>query len=162
MKQINKITNAPEAWLPFAEKLNEVIGALNGLRSLRGVRPLKVVMAEGGSMITIDLPELVKVIQGAGVGGGGGGGGGIPSELHNEVGTQTMDIGDAGFKLTYDTSGSYVEVSSASVLKVYNGANGKALTINPSSITRDMGIQTLTICDGVTQKSQDFVASAAY
>jgi hypothetical protein len=41
-------------------------------------------------------------------------------------------------------------------------ASGPEISLLFASITRDMSVRTITVCDGTTQKSMDIIASAPY
>jgi hypothetical protein len=67
----------------------------------------------------------------------------------------------ASTELHYNTSPVQIDIDGNGIV-VTNLSNGKKLTINPSLITHDMGIRTISICSSGTTKSMDILASAPY
>jgi hypothetical protein len=76
--RIQPLDVVPEAFVPLARKINELVAAANAA-NVGGQTPIKIVMGTAGKLVTLDMDALTKLLyksptNTAGTGGGGSGG----------------------------------------------------------------------------------------
>lgn len=180
-----KVENAPAAFAEFAAKHNELVSLIESLEAATGIdikiihSPMKKLSVNGTptkktfpkGKIRIGLSAMAAASQVAvsttGTPGGGGGSG--------NVGGTTQAVGSTGLLLdvlqptspntpaNYPTllrtnnSGNIVsmDVTGLTVLR----SNGIGLTVPFADISRNMGVKTISVCNGNTSMSMLVIAS---
>lgn len=74
----------------------------------------------------------------------------------------TITIDANGIKVLNAVSNNYTRIAADGVITVYDASGLKTLTIDPESVTRDMSIREIDICDGGVAKKMLILASLPY
>lgn len=154
-----KIGQIPKAFLPFAQRHNALVAQLERM--------------QGGSGIDIQVSEVKTVvslrptaIQSIGQATSGSG--------SNINGNTTLVVGPVGTLIevytTGNTNGNYATTigtdgvnrfrANSTGVTITNGTN--EISIPYASITRNMGIRTINVCNGNSSALMDIIASNAY
>lgn len=147
-----KITECPFAFASFAEKHNALVDMLAAITGQNG--------------ITVVLAEKNGVIRGNMANGGGGT---TLTNVANVVGfdgrLQNVYVGNTIANAwpavgKYVTASGNVDISSTGVVITTTG--GVFCNIAFASLTHNMNVRKITVCDNGSTKSMDIIASATY
>lgn len=146
-----RIQSAPLAFAELAKKHNALVDMLAALTGTGG--------------ITVTMAERNGVIDGSEAGGGAAISGntanvvGYDGRLQNVyVGANIANAWPAVGK--YVTASGNVDISSTGVVITTSG--GMFCNIAFASLTHNMNVRTITVCDNGSTKSMDIIASATY
>ncbi len=67
-----------------------------------------------------------------------------------------------GVKVVNASSGNYGQIANSGVITAFKSSGSLSCVIDPASLTHNMSIRTVTVCDAGVSKSMDIIASATY